>query len=307
MTNDAAPRRRTLVTGTTGFIGSRLVPSLVADGWEVHVVVREGSNPGPLAAPGSQVVVHAHDGSTRGMMDLVAKARPEVVFHLASRFLAQHVADDVEDLIASNLLFSTQLVEAMVENDVKHLVNTGTSWQHFHDAAYEPVNLYAATKQAFEDILAYYVSARGLKVITLALFDTYGPGDPRAKLISLLWKTVNAEQPILMSPGEQLIDLVFIDDVVAAFKLAAERITTNDIGHARYGISSGNPIPLRDLVAEFEAATGHRLPITWGGRPYRPREVMTPWHSFQPLPGWHPRVPFAVGIVKSRPTDFPGA
>jgi nucleoside-diphosphate-sugar epimerase len=293
--------RRALVTGATGYIGSNLVARLVAEKWDVHVVVRPNSKLNVLNPVMSSITVYEHDGSTRGMIELVEQAKPDMVFHLASLFLAQHNFDDIETLISSNLLFSTQLAEAMVANDVKYLVNTGTSWQHYDNEDYNPVNLYAATKQAFEDILAYYIDAYNLKVMTLALFDTYGPNDIRPKLIHLLWKTVQTQEPLLMSPGEQLIDLVHIDDVLAAFMLAAQQLPSQNVGHTRYGVSSGEPLRLVDLVAAFERATGYKLPITWGGRTYRPREVMIPWNNFQVLPTWFPRIAFEIGVLQTRP------
>ena len=293
--------QRALITGATGYIGSRLVGHLLNEGWEVHVVVRAQTGLQTLQPVLGRISVHRHDGSMAGMQALMDQAQPHTVFHLASLFLAQHRAEDIDALIGSNLLFSTQLVEAMVQHGVLQLVNTGTAWQHHQNRAYSPVNLYAATKQAFESVLAYYVEAQGLKVCTLALFDTYGPDDPRAKLVSLLWKTALGQTPLPMSPGEQLIDLVHIDDVMTAYSHAASLLPQQAEGHSRYGISSGQPVPLKALVQAFEQATGCTLPITWGGRPYRPREVMQPWTDFVQLPGWQPQVPFKTGILQTRP------
>lgn len=287
--------RRAFVTGATGYIGSRLVARLVHDGWAVHIVTRVDSKLDVLHGVLSRIAVHEHDGSTAGMIEVLARARPDVVFHLASLFLAQHTPDNVESLIGSNLLFSTQLAEAMVANKVRHLINTGTSWQHFENQAYNPVNLYAATKQAFEDILVYYVNAGHFKVTTLALFDTYGPGDPRKKLVALLRNTARTGEPLLMSPGEQLIDLVHITDVLDAFLLAAQRIANQALPYVRYGLSSGQPLSLREFVNLFERVTGATLPIVWGGRPYRAREVMVPWEA-PALDGWRPRIKLEEGL-----------
>ena len=294
-------RKRALVTGGTGYVGSMLVRRLVADGWDVHLIVRPNTDKKVLAPVAEHIECHVHGGSSQGICDIVAAARPDVVFHLASLFLAQHKVSDVEALVNSNVLFSVQLAEAMASNGVRHLINTGTSWQYYENEAYNPVNLYAATKQAFESLLAYYVAAHGFVVTTLALFDTYGPGDWRQKLIALLWKTADSSEPLAMSPGEQSIDLVHIDDVVAAFVLSAQQLAGKASGHTHYGVSSGRPMLLRDLVKRFEKATGAAVPILWGARPYRPREVMSPWTDFNPVPGWHPRTPFETGILQTRP------
>ena len=144
------------------------------------------------------------------MINIVNEANPEIVFHLASLFLAQHTLEDIERLVQSNLLFGVQIAEAITLQGVTKLINTGTSWQHYENEDYNPVCLYAATKQAFEDMLKFYVEASKLKVITLKLFDTYGPDDSRPKLFTLLRKVAQEQTELAMSPGEQLIDLVYM-------------------------------------------------------------------------------------------------
>ena len=285
-----------LVTGSTGYVGSHLVQRLVKDGWNVHAIVRPKSI-APAVASIDSVVIHRHDGSTENLIAIVAAARPHTVFHLASLFLAQHQPKDIEPLIRSNVLSGAQLLEAMKESGVNHLVNTGTSWQHFENKHYSPVCLYAATKQAFETIIQYYVETSSFKVITLKLFDTYGPNDRRAKLFTLLRSVASEKKSIAMSPGEQLIDLVYIDDVVDAFVLAASRLETQKESTAEeYSVSSGTPLSLRELVATYARVTGKTLDVTWGGRPYRPREVMVPWTKGALLPGWQPRTRLEDGI-----------
>lgn len=297
-----APLKRALVTGATGFIGSNLVRYMENQGWDVHILVRTDSDLTGLGDVINLITVHHHDGSSAGMVEIMAAARPDIVFHLASLFLSNHKTEDIERLVSSNLLFSTQILEAMVMSGVKYIVNTGTSWQHYHSEDYSPVNLYAATKQAFECILKYYIDAHSLKATTLLLFDTYGPKDPREKLIPLLWKVATSKQPLMMSPGQQLIELVYIDDVVRAFVMAAEGlINTQTVDHTRYGVSSNEPIRLVDLVKEFELVINDTLPIEFGERPYRPREIMKPWSSPQRVPGWKPQTPLKEGIANSRP------
>lgn len=299
MTHAENTCKSALITGATGFIGSRLAQRLLHDGWDVHVIIRPGSHLDLLHPLRTAVTVHEHDGSTEGMISLVSRAKPSTVFHLASLFLAQHQAGDIEPLIRSNILFGTQLVEAMAVNRTFALVNTGTSWQHYENKQYGPVCLYAATKQAYEAILGFYANTTELKVITLKLFDTYGPEDPRPKLFTLLRKTAAHQQTLAMSPGEQLIDLVYIDDIVDAFFIAAERLLQGRVSrYEAYAVSSGNPVRLRDLVELYGRIIGKVLPLEWGKRPYRPREVMIPWNTGNSLPGWKPKIGLEEGIKR---------
>ena len=287
-----------LVTGGTGFVGSNLCRGLLRNGWRVHLIAIPNDAGALLDDMRGQLDIHVHDGSTASMAAIIADAMPDVVFHLASLFLSEHTAHDIDRLIVSNVLFGTQLLEAMAAHGVSRIVNTGTSWQHYGNRAYSPVNLYAATKQAFEDILRYYVEAKGMNAITLKLFDTYGPNDPRPKLFHLLEKLAREGTALAMSPGEQIIDLVHVSDVVTAFEAAARRLVQGLVdGHEEYVVSSDTPMSLRAVVETFEQAVGRKLAIEWGGRPYRTREVMTLWDRGQRLPDWGPAFPLEAGIA----------
>lgn len=291
--------KRALITGATGFIGRQLSRHLRETGWLVHAMVLPGSDTSLLKSLCANIRLHECAGDTETIQNILTRAQPDVVFHLASLFLSDHRPTDIEPLIASNLLFGTQVVEAMTQCGVTALVNAGTFWQHYEGRDYSPVNLYAATKQAFESLLQYYVEARGLRIITLKLYDTYGPEDPRPKLINLLRRVATDNQSLTMSPGEQLIDMVHVDDVTAAFRLAGERLIAGiEAGHAHFTVSSGCPISLRDLVGLVEQCLGRALPITWGGRPYREREVMQPWQG-PVLPGWVPTISLEAGLAQT--------
>lgn len=286
---------RALVTGATGFVGSHLVRHLLRAEWQVHAIVRSTSDDSTLRNPRG-VHLHEHSGSMRSMLSILNDAQPDVVFHLASLVLSQHQVDDIDRLMQSNILFGMQLVEAMTKVGARALVNTGTTWQHYQGQSYSPVNLYAATKQAFEDLLQYYVEAKKLCVVTLKLADTYGPDDPRPKIINLLRNSADKGESLLMSEGLQKVDLVHIDDVVAAYDCAARHLLgDNLIGHQAFSVSSGAPVSLKEVVGECERAWGVRLDVVWGGRPYREREVMSPWQG-KALPGWHASVRLSDGL-----------
>ena len=293
-----------LMTGITGFIGHHLGERLVNDGHEVHAIVRPTSKIKELSENLQRnVTFHVYDKDNT-VLDIVTDlcvddSRPDVVYHLAANFLNEHTFEDIQDLIQSNITFGTELLDAMVANNVYNFINVGTFAQHFEDAEYSPTNLYAATKECFEGIITYYVEARNLKCIALHLFDTYGADDKRGKILGLLKRIAESGETLKMSPGGQLIDIVYIDDVIEAFIAAGKLLAACKYDYCgTYGVSSTKPLLLRQVVKIFEDVAGKKLSIEWGGRPYRAREVMVPWSSYKLLPGWQPKVSLQEGIKR---------
>ncbi|MFA6146755.1 MAG: NAD(P)-dependent oxidoreductase [bacterium] len=286
-----------LITGGSGYIGSRLTRRLVDDGHSVSLLLPSEADLDSLGGTVDRVAVYRDAESWKGVCTAVEETRPDIVFHLASLVLTSHGPEDVRRLVQSNVLFGAELLEAMTRFRVERLVVAGTSWQHFEDADYNPVNLYAATKQAFEDLLTFWSNTTPLRTTILELFDVYGPDDPRPKLLSLLLRVAFEGGEAGLTPGEQLVDMVHVDDVVEAFVLAGDRLGGLAPGsREKYSVSSGAPIELRRLVREFERVLGRSIPIRWGDRPYRPREMMRPWSRGLPLPGWRPAISLQDGF-----------
>lgn len=295
---EKAESKIALITGSTGYIGSQIAKRLISDGWKINIVIRSSSKLNYLEKIVDNITVYTHDGTTHSMIEIFRRTKPKVIFHLASYFIAQHNPEDIKNLVQSNLLFGTQILEAMAETQVTYLINTGTSWQHFQNSEYSPANLYAATKQAFEMILEYYIEAFGIRAITLKLFDTYGPGDNRPKLFNILKEFAMSNKTLDMSPGEQTLDLVHINDVVEAFCLAAQRLLVGEgTRNEMFAVFTGEHNRLKDIVSLFERINKKKLNIRWGHRPYRNREVMNPWKKGKPIPGWYAKINLENGIA----------
>ncbi|MGG3573010.1 NAD(P)-dependent oxidoreductase [Bacillus gobiensis] len=299
MTENKTTPLTVLVTGATGFVGSHVARRFVERGWSVHILVRPNSSLAPIHSIEQSVTVYEHDGTMEGLFDIVKASKPDIVVHLAAFSFVHYEPKDIEPMIRSNVLFGTHLAEAMVANGVNHLIATGTYSQHYENKPYSPSCLYASTKQAFSDILQYYTEATPLQVITLKLFDNFGPNDPRSKIMNLLHKSAVEQKPLAMSPGEQFIDILYIDDVVDAYEMAVERFVLEHAGKNEvYAVSSENPLRLKELVAVYEKASGNKLQIEWGARPYREREAMVLWNQGELLPGWRAKTSLEEGIQK---------
>ena len=289
--------KRVLLTGATGYIGGHLMRRLLADGKIVHIVMRKGARLDHLKGLPIKNAIHEHDGKTASMLRLVEKAAPDTIFHLAAAAIGEHRPEDVEALVNANVLLGAQLLEAAVKAKAARFVSAGSYWQHYEGRRYSPTSLYAATKQAFEDIQQFYAETTPLKTATLTLFDVYGPNDPRGKLIGLLLEAQRGGAPVKLSPGRQAVDFVYVDDVVDAFLHAARLLESapEEVHGRSFAVRSSSTITVREFVALCEKLTDAPIPVQWGGRPYRPREVMKPWRG-PVLPGWRCAIGLEDGL-----------
>lgn len=290
-----------VVSGATGFVGSNLVRFLLKKDFRIYIILRPDSDLTNLIDIKEDIEIFRYDNEISSLIEFMNNTNPITIFHLASNFIAEHESYHIDSLIQSNITFGLHLLEAMKVSGVKQLINTGTSWQHYKNEDYNPVCLYAATKQAFETLIEYYVQAENFKVITLKLFDTYGETDTRPKLINLLNKFADENTELNMSPGEQTLNLVHISDVCEAYYLAYEIIQDEYFtGHKDYSIESNESFKVKDIIALFEKITNKKINVIWGGKPYRKREVMEVWKKGVRLPNWKPIITLEEGLSKHK-------
>ena len=286
-----------LLTGATGYIGSNLTKRLLKENKRVYIVARKSSKFDLLKDVMDKINIFIYDGKINNLINYFKRVKPDAVCHLASFFVSEHKSENTDELIDSNIKFGTEVLEAMSKSGVKNLINTGTSWQHYDNKDYNPVCLYAATKEAFEKIIEYYVQVDNFKVITLKLFDTYGPNDNRPKILNLLSKYSKDKTVLKMSGGEQILDLSYIDDIAEAFYHALCMIEKCDMNeHKTYGIYALKRYKLRDIISTYENVTNKKILVEWGARPYRKREIMNPCTCIEKLPGWKPKISLEDGI-----------
>ena len=191
---------------------------------------------------------------------------------------------------------SSNIIEAGVMSGIKWFINTGTFWQHYDNQEYNPINLYAATKQAFEDILRYYRENSSVKITTLKLNDTFGPGDTRPKIFNLWSKIGKTGEILKMSPGSQKMDVLYIDNVIAAYDAVVKLLENDKQFEDSYMVTSDEIYSLRELAEIFSNETGRELNIEWGVFPYREKENMLPWNKGNRIPGWKPDISLREGL-----------
>lgn len=283
---------RYTVTGASGFLGRHLVSTLISKG---HVVVTplrpESSNKTPL---GAQFV------NCREIKDMTEAMRySDCVFHLATFFKGNHDSTDVRSMVESNVGFTAEVLEACFRAEVKNFVYTESIAQHLGGHEYSPTSLYAATKQAGTDLIRYFTTL-GIGAICLTIPDTMGPKDSRGKLLELLVKTSAEQSTLQMSPGEQLVDYLYVSDVISGLLRSAEILNEGIEKNLEFfRLSSQNLVTLKTFVSEVSRHLTDPPKIIWGAKEYRSGEIFEDISWPPHLQGWHPEVNLSDGIQYS--------
>jgi nucleoside-diphosphate-sugar epimerase len=288
-----------LVTGATGFIGQNLVKVLLDKNYEIHCIVRGNSD---ISNMTQKVTIFKYDENIDSLIEYFSQENFDGVIHLASLFLASHTQDDIANLISSNVKFGTELLEASKQSNTKWFINTGTFWQNYENKDNNPVNIYAATKEAFESIAKYYTQTSNLIFTTIKLNDTFGANDTRNKVFNLWNKIAKSGETLEMSAGEQIIDISYIDDVISAYDILITHLSSDskeDFKNKEFVVTNNEKMSLKELSKVFEEATNTKLNIKWGVRPYREREVMIPYNNGQTIPNWNQKYTLKQAIQKT--------
>jgi nucleoside-diphosphate-sugar epimerase len=229
-------------------------------------------------------MAHRDDGNLEAILSAIA---PDAVLHLATRYQHGHTHADIAPMLAANIVFGARLADAAARTGVRGFVSLGSAAQFAGEDHASPATLYAASKQAFDVLLAAIARGSGLPTATLIVFDTFGPGDTRGKILDRMIAAARTGTPLDLSPGEQAIDLVHVEDVVDAILMAAEGLVTGSLQPGgRFALSSGQAVTLRALAGRVSAALGRPVPARWGALPYRAGEIMQPWRGGAALPHW---------------------
>ncbi len=302
---------RTMVTGGAGFIGSNLVDRLLAEGHEVDVV--DDFSTGSLAnladaraGAGRALTIHHLDITAPAVVDLMARRRPELVFHLAAQAdVRVSVARPVFDA-GVNILGSLNILEGARKAEAERVVFAASGGTLYGDTGpedlpvreshpHQPLSPYGVSKKSVIDYLVAYRELHTLEFCALALANVYGPRqDPHgeAGVVGIFAEHLLRGEPVtIFGNGEQTRDFVFVDDVVDAFVRAATRG-----GGLVCNIGTGRETSVNHLFATMAEQAGVDVPPVLA--PLRPGELLRSSLDIERAAiqlGWHPWTELSEG------------
>jgi nucleoside-diphosphate-sugar epimerase len=254
-----------LVTGASGFIGSRLCDRLVTLGYEVHATSRSRHE-------ATDVCWWQVDLSeVEATRDVVRSASPDVIVHLASLVFGAPDFELVWPTFTSNLVGTVSVLDAAVSAGGLRVLVAGTMMEPDHEgAAGTASSPYAVSKAASSSYARMFHLLYELPVTVLRLFMVYGPGQPVRKLIPHVIVSLSREEAPSVSSGRWEIDWVYVDDVVDAL---VQAIRVDGIAGATLDVGSGQLVAMRAVVERLAEIVGCATSPQFGAMDDRPNEV----------------------------------
>jgi UDP-glucuronate 4-epimerase len=267
------------VTGAAGFIGSWLTERLLEHGDQVvgldnfdpfyDRAIKEQN----MAASRGNAAFQLVEGDLRNRADMTALFADggfDAVAHLAAKAGVRPSLADPAGYYETNLIGTSNLLEAMREADCRRLVFASSSSVYgnnrkvpFHedDRVDAPISPYAATKKAGEELCHVYHAVHGFSILALRFFTAYGPRQRPEMAIHAFTRRLFAGEPIpVFGDGSMERDFTYIDDVVDGVASAVDHVIGNETFDI-VNLGESEPIRLSRLVDALERATGREAAI----------------------------------------------
>jgi nucleoside-diphosphate-sugar epimerase len=277
---------RILITGATGFIGQKLLKRLTDQHHTLAIHVRK-----QLHEVDSNVLVFS--GELNQFQKEIIDFSPEYVFHLAGCSVYPKNANEEVELWSANVLYGNTLLSIIKETPGLVFVNFTTSLA-YDGTELKPFSYYALTKANFVQSLHYFTHYDNVRVFNLILYTVYGEGDNTKRVLNYILDSLDAIEPISMSPGEQIMDFIHVDDVIGLCLQLLENKPNKKIEEIHVG--TGRGITLKEAAKLIELLSKYKTNIEFGAIPYRREEKMVNVALIENNRFWKSTIPFEKGI-----------
>ena len=299
-----------LVTGAGGFIGSHVVRRLLAEGEEVHALLRDEAKAERLAGLGGLRRWTGDLSDCAALEKCLKGTRPERIFHCAGVSRARHMSGwepvreaqrvNVDGLV--NLLEAVSISGAPVRSLIRlgGLEEYGSGPAPFVESQREaPRSAYSASQVAGTHLLQALQPTLPFAAVTLRPALIYGPGQSTDFMIPALIGALLAGRPFPLTEGRQRRDLLHIDDLVTAMLTAS---TKDGLGGEVINVATGVARQVRTVARAIGRITGRMQLLRFGELPERPNDIADlrgDSSKAERLLGWRSAIPLARGLANT--------
>lgn len=296
-----------LITGASGFVGSRLAARLANMNYEVHVIVRLSSNLWRINEFKNKLQLHLVDlENFEQIKQAVNKINPGIIFHLACYGGFANEGDE-NRVLTINTLATYHLLKAAAMAKTKKFIYVGSSSEYgpkteiiSENDLERPSSIYGVSKLAGSQLVRLFADKGIFSAAILRIFSPYGMFDDQRRLIPMIIKACLHKKQLPLGSGTQVRDYFYVEDLVDAFVLTMEK---NIAGSEIINLGSGQQRTVREVVDFIVKAIGdcNNIPL-WGVLPDNKNEPIS-WCSnnskARNLLGWEPTTSINDGLKKT--------
>lgn len=292
-----------LVTGASGFIGANLFKILMAHRQDVFAGVQREKG-WRLADVDDERVIAVDLNDSAASKNLIDSLAPKTVFDCAS-YGAYSFEEDPALIYKTNFQSLVDLVSLLSANSIAAYIHAGSSSEYGSNATApmesdrcEPNSHYAVSKVAAATYLRYMGKERKFPVVNLRLYSIYGPLEDSSRLIpNLLRHALVGKLPPFVDPSTSR-DFLYVDDVCAAFIMAATKMQPEIYGES-FNIGSGIKTTIADLAEVTRSVFNVTEEPQYGkmeGRAWDLAEWYSNPEKAKTLLGWEPANDLKTGL-----------
>ena len=285
-----------LVTGACGNIGSHLTSHLIDNDCKVTILLRPNSN--------TKRIDHLlHKVNTISSIDEIAELEIDTTFHLAWYGTISSQYNSVQQ-ISINIPNTAEICDAVGKIGCKNWIGIGSQAEYgcldtiiTETTSCTPKTMYGLAKHHSRSITEHICYIYNMRHTWLRIFSTYGPNDNDYLLIPTAIKRFLSGETMQLTPGEQVVDYLYIDDAVDAIYAAAS-VPSGGI----FNIASGNQITVKSIVNTIRDMIDSTIEVEWGVIPYSPDKPMFMAASISKLTeatNWKPKTDINSGLTKT--------
>lgn len=276
-----------LITGASGFIGKKLLDHFSSLNHEIVIHVR---NLQLQIDPKVKVFC----GELIDFSSKIQIFKPDYVFHLAGSSNYPSGILEENQLLETNVKYGNTLISILQDIPDLIFVNFATSLS-YDQTTIQPYTYYALTKANFLLTLNFYSLRSSIRIFNLIIYTVYGNGDTTKRAINYIIDSLNSTKTILMSPGEQQIDFIHVDDVICLCEELLNKTPKGRIEDIHVG--TGKSTTLKQAAKTIEKISQKSANIDFGAIPYRKEEKMVNVAFIETNRFWKSKITFEKGII----------
>lgn len=284
-----------VVFGASGYIGQTLTKYLLDHGHDVIGVYR--STPINVDALLKVAILETSPFAET----IIQENDPDLVINVSNYFSRTAEANDIEKFAEVNTVLISAICKGCLSTSAA-FVQVGSAWEADFTADDPSLgNSYALYKGLASNIGFWYEKSFGLKYAQLNLFDTYGEGDTRGKIVQFLTEQLSKTTPLDLSGGLQILELVHVEDVSSCITKLGNLLVNDKLTDTseKYACFPDTPVTLRQVVETIDKISGKTVPVNWGAREYRVGEMFErDLRSLRPVPEWESKIDLMTGISR---------